>query len=588
MKRQTLVNGLLTFTAVSFMTGCVDDKYDLSDIDTTSRFTVNNLTVPVNLSEIKLENVINLDDNDNITVENGEYVIKKEGLISPTEFNLEGVHVNAPDISSTSIHIGLDGLPVAPGSFISAPVDLGPINIGSSDLVGYDFSMHNVDAALELLDNINTSDISVKVVLTVLPEGIASGSNSIKFENLELQLPWGLSNVSGVTGYDKNTGKVIIPELPVGSNGEAVITIVAGGLELNEKGVIKQHELPITGQVGVLGGQIKLSVQNITLPNSLDIAVNYEASGFDVESFSGNINYKMADINIAPISLSDLPDFLDNPETNLFIANPEITIDVNNPVAKYRDLLGQGKLTLTSTFKNGVSIARSSEDFKLIDHNGDGMCKIILTPNVIEGEQDMYAFPELGYVLTYYEKDTAGISLGWGLPESISVGIEDLVFKGHVNNFPLSNIGSASGDYSFKAPLGFEYGSTVIYETTEGDWGSEDLEKVNIRTINLTADCSTDLPVSINLSIVPVDKQGNVIDVNEDNIGFEVPAYANKETVTLKISAKNGGTISGFDGVKFKATIKQNSNNTEALGPNLTLKLDDIRVTVDGYYETDF
>ena len=47
MNRQFLVNGLLSITAVSMMTGCVDDKYDLNDIDTTSRFTVDNLTVPI-------------------------------------------------------------------------------------------------------------------------------------------------------------------------------------------------------------------------------------------------------------------------------------------------------------------------------------------------------------------------------------------------------------------------------------------------------------------------------------------------------------------------------------------------------------
>lgn len=587
MKRQTLVKGLLYLTAVSFMTGCVDDKYDLKNIDTTSRFTVNNLTVPVNLSEIKLENVINLDDNENISVENGEYVIKKGGSIAPTEFNLEGIHVNAPNISPTSIHVGLGGLPIAPGTHISAPAELGPINMGSSDLVGYNFSMRNVDESLKLLDNIKTSTIGLKVVLTI-PEELVTANNSFIFENLELLIPWGLTGVKGVSDYDKTTGKVIISKLQVDSNGQAVIPITADGLELNEKGEIKNRELSISGEVGILGGWIKLSVQNITLPNSLDIAVNYELTGFDVESFSGNINYNMDDIKIAPISLSDLPDFLDSPETNLFIANPEISVDIENPVAKY-GLIGKGKITLTSAFKNGVSIARSSETFKLEDHDADGICKIILTPNVIDGQQDMYAFPELGYVLTYYEKDPSGISLGWGLPESISVGIEDIRFEGHVDNFPLSNIGSASGDYSFKAPLGFGYGSTVFYETTEGDWGSEDLEKVNIKTIDLTAVCSTDIPVSIKLSIEPVDKQGNVIAVNENNLGFEVPAYADKEKVTLKISAKNDGTISGFDGVKFKATIEQNDqNNTEALGPNLTIKLDDIRVTVDGYYETEF
>ncbi len=586
MKRQTLVNGLLSITAVTLMTGCVDDKYDLTDIDTTSRFTVNNLTVPVNLSEIKLKNVINLDDNENITVENGEYVLAKGGSIAPTEFNIARVHVTAPTITPTKIEIGLSGLPVAPGTYIPYLIDLGTINIAQSDLVGYEFKMQNVDKSLECLKNIKTSPIEVKVVLTV-PDGLASSENRITFDKLELQLPWGLEDVTGVAEYNKSNGKATVTGVQVGADGKAVVNISASGLELNEKGEIKNRELAISGQVGVLGGQLHLSVQNVTLPNSLDIAVNYEVSAFDVEKFSGKINYDMDNINIAPISLNDLPDFLDSPETNLFIANPEITIDVNNPVAQY-GLEGKGKITLISTFKNGKSIPRTSEVFNLIDHDGDGKCKIILTPNVVAGQEDMYAFPDLGYVLTYYEKDPAGIGLGWGLPKSIAVEIGDLNFAGEVMDFPLSNIGSASGNYSFNAPLGFEYGSKVFYETTEADWGSEDLEKVNIKTINITANCTTDLPVGIKLSVVPVDKNGNVIAVEEDSRGFDVPAYANGAPVTLKIAAKNGGTISGFDGVRFKATIAQmHHENTEALGPDQLIKLEDLRVTVDGYYEKE-
>ncbi len=598
MKRQTLMNGLLSLTVVSVMTACVDDKYDLTDIDTTSRFTVDNLTVPVNLSEIKLENVINLDDNENISVENGEYVIKKGGSIAPTDFNINGVHINAPNIDATSINVGLGGLPVAPGTFIPAKVDLGPISFNASDLVGYEFKVQNVDKALVWLKDIKTSPIEVKVILSI-PAELIGTDNKISFEDLELQLPWGLLDVKGVAGYDTSTGKVTLPPLPVGANGKAELTISAGGMELNEQGKIKDGVLSVAGQVGVLGGKIKLSLQNVTLPSDLNIGVNYEVSGFDVNSFSGQIDYKMDDISIAPIKLNDLPEFLNDPLTNIFISNPSISIDVNNPIAKYGQgvdgLVGEGQLTLTSTFKNGKSVGRTSDVFKLIDPDGDGVNKIILTPNVVEGEADMYEFKDLGYVLTYYPYNPAAISYGWGLPETIAVSIEGLKFFGSVTDFPLKNIGSASGDYSFTAPLGFGDGTTIFYETTENGWSSDDLDKVNIQTIHLKADCSTDLPVSIKVKVVPVDKDGKEIAVREDYLHFSVPANAQNEPVSLVIEAKDGSTISGFDGVRFFATIGQNSpegglvgGDTNPLGPNLHLKLNDLRVTVDGYYETDF
>lgn len=592
MNRVFLISGLLPLTAVSLLTGCVDDKYDLSNIDTTSRFTVDNLTVPVNLSEIKLEKVIKLDDNDNISVENGEYAIKKSGSIAPTEFKISGVHVNAPQIAPTSIHVGLNGLPIAPGTFIPGAMDFGPIAIQPSDLVGYEFNMQNIDKALLALKNIKTTPIEVKVVLTV-PDGLAASGNNIMFENLELQLPWGLTEVSGVTSYDPSTGKVKVSSLPVGSNGHAVLAITAKGLELNEKGEIKNQRLAVSGQVGVIDGEIKLAVQDITLPASLDISVSYQVSAFDVESFSGSIDYNMDDISIAPISLSDLPDFLDNPNTNIILANPEITVEITNPVAKY-GLVGKGRLSLSSDFNDGFTETRRSDIFTLTDRDGDGSCRIVFATQDKNGEKDLCLFTGLGYVLTRLPENPAGISWGWGLPKSIAVAIEDLGFAGEVRDFPLGNIGSAAGDYEFNAPLGFESGTTVFYETTESGWSSEDLDKVNIKTIHLSGKCSTDLPVGIKLSVVPVDKDGNDIPVNEDSMGFMVPANASGEPVSLTIESKNGGTISGFDGIRFVAVISQNgpefpsTGDTEALGPDMQIKLDDLRVTVDGYYETDF
>lgn len=592
MKRQTLVNGLLSLTVFSFMTGCVDDKYDLSNIDTTSRFIVDDLTVPINLSEIKLDKVIKL-NNENISVEDGTYAIKKDGAIAPTEFTIGGVQVNAPQIAPSSVYVGMNGLSVPPGTFIPGNVELGPISIQPSDLVGYEFRMENIDKALLVLNNIKTTPIEIKVELKV-PEVLATEGNKITFENLELQLPWGLTGVSGVSSYDPATGKVTVAQLMVGSNGKAILPISADGLELNEKGEVKNQELAISGKVGVMSGQIRLSVQNVTMPESLDIDVNYTVSSFDIESFSGKIDYNMDDINIAPISLNDLPDFLNDPMTNIIIANPQINVKIKNPVAKY-GLTGHGRLTLSSKFKEGNPISRSSDVFNLTDSDGDGICNLTFAPEASEGDPNVCAFPGLGYVLTVLDPNPSFISGGQGLPESISVLIEDLNFAGDVEDFPLSNIGSAEGDYTFNAPLGFENGSTVFYETTEDGWSSDDLDKVNIKTINLVAKCSTDLPVSLQLSVEPVDKSGKVISIIENSKAFDVPANAKDQIVTLTIKAKEGTTITNFDGIKFTAIIGQHSpwypdggGTTEALGPDLLIKLDDLRVTVDGYYETDF
>lgn len=571
MKRQSLVKGLLALTVVSVMTGCVDDKYDLTDIDTTSRFTVDNLTVPVNLSEIKLKNVVNLDDNDlieKVVIDGKEcYSIVKGGEIAKTEFSLNPIHVESPSLNPSIFNVPLPG----GGSTVSGEgVELPAINFPDIPLQDYNFDMHNVDKALLELKNIKTSaPLQIEVALSI-PQGLTGSNNYIAFQNLEIQLPWGLE--TNQEGYDQESGLLSISELPVESDGMARLKFAATGLDLLGQGKVEAQELNINGKVGIKKGQIKIIVNDVTLPANLEIRADYSVSAFEVAYFSGKINYNMEGIDIAPIELNDLPDFLDSPETKLYIANPQILVNITNPVGKY-NLVGKGKIILTSDF-NGTPVDYSSGEF------------------TINEEQTKLAFctPKEGYSDVQFDALRDVLANGnSGLPKNIEVKIDDINFAGDVTDFPLGDLGTAEGSYEFNAPLGFGKDSVVIYETTEGDWGSDDLEKVNIKVINLSAECTTNLPVGITLSIVPVDRNGNVIEVNEDNAGFEVPAYADKSPVTLKIAAKNGGTISGFDGVKFRAIVDQRSeNNTEALGPDQQIKLDNIRVTVDGYYETDF
>ncbi len=567
INRQTLIKGVLSLATVSLATACVDDKYDLTDIDTTSRFTVDNLTVPVNVSEIKLENVISLDDNENISkieiAGQEAYAISKGGSIETSEFSINGVHVNSLDIQPSHISVNM---PSVPGFVVE---DL-PLDLPETPLQKYEFKMENVDPALKVLNDIKTlNPIDVKVVLSV-PQDLVNGECKVSFRNLVIQLPWGL--MTDAEGYNNKTGVINIAELPVEPDGTAVINLVADGLALEDKGTVENGELGISGNVGVISGQIVMTLKNVTIPANVNIDANYFVSSFNLASFSGIINYQMNGIDIAPISLSGLPDFLDSPDTEIIIADPQILISINNPVGKY-GLKGKGVINLTSNFKGGVSDSHPSETFTM------------------EGEHSNLAFctAKEGYVLVPFDelREILTSNQVGGLPESISVNIQNIVFAGDVEDFPLGNIGKADGTYDFIAPLGFGAGSKVIYETSVDGWGSDDLDDVNISKIHLKASCSTNLPVGVHLSIYPIDKNGNVIPTKEES-SLSVEPNSDKTPVTLSLEGANG-PIHGFDGVKFKAIVSQDTaNNTEALGPDLFIKLDDIRVTVDGYYETDF
>lgn len=576
-----MLKGCMPLAALAVATSCVDDKYDLTDIDTTSRITVNNLTVPVNLQSILLDDVLDIDDTDLIITTTDAagrkiYALQQGGDINTSDFSISGIHVHAPTIPST--HKDID-IPL--GTLSSLGVTTVPeTTLPSIALTGipeqtYDLKLQNVDAALVNLDNIKTSaPITVEVILQI-NASIMSG-NKVSFKNLEVKMPWGLMTEStdGVS-YDPETGLLSVSELQVDASGKATFSFNATGLDLMGKGNLENHNLNISGNVGIESGEIEMTVTNIAIPSTLNLNIDYKVSSFDIKSFTGDIDYKMDDINIDPISLNDLPDFLDSPETEIRIANPTINVKVNNPVGEY-GLEGYGQILLSSNFDNGYVTNAESDQFTISTSGAS-----LSFGNPTDGYDTFVDFPGLGDIL-------ANQNVG-GLPKSITVKLENLQFKGHAVDFPIGTIGKAQGDYQFTAPLGFASPSRVIYETEEAGWNSKDLDNVNIEYINLTAECYTPtLPVAIQLSVVPIDKYGNVIAVTEDSGNFEVPAYCTGREVSLRIQGKNG-PIRNFDGIRFRAVISQDQqDNTDAIGPDLSIELRNIHVTVDGYYETDF
>lgn len=105
MKSHVLLLGLTTALATGFVS-CVDNDYDLSDIDTTTRLTVNDLVVPVNIDEVELGDIITYDDDSRIkVVEIGGkrfYALTETGTFSSDKIHINNVTANAPVLAPTT------------------------------------------------------------------------------------------------------------------------------------------------------------------------------------------------------------------------------------------------------------------------------------------------------------------------------------------------------------------------------------------------------------------------------------------------------------------------------------------------------
>ena len=75
MKRHFYLCAML-FVGLAPFAGCIDNDIDLENIDTTAEVKVVDLTVPLNLDEIKLSSVISLDEGSKIKEINGALLYK--------------------------------------------------------------------------------------------------------------------------------------------------------------------------------------------------------------------------------------------------------------------------------------------------------------------------------------------------------------------------------------------------------------------------------------------------------------------------------------------------------------------------------
>ena len=103
------------------LTGCIDNGYDLTDIDTTSEIKVNDLTLPVNLAPVTLSDIIAVGENEDDKVKevtiNGKtfYAVEETGSFSSDPLRIDPSAALDP-IYPTSAEFELTGPAGAKGS----------------------------------------------------------------------------------------------------------------------------------------------------------------------------------------------------------------------------------------------------------------------------------------------------------------------------------------------------------------------------------------------------------------------------------------------------------------------------------------
>ena len=581
--KHVLTVGAFPLVALVSLSGCIDNNYDLSDIDTTSEFKIKDLIVPINIDPITMGDIFDIKEGDKIQVVtiNGQtfYAINEKGSFRSDPVEIPQFSASAPSLTPVTIPFSTGRVSMGAGDAISIPLP-GEVRKTLSYNVG------NVHEAIQRLNEIfiDRATFIIRFAVADVPSGV-----SLSLDNVALTIPKGLDidGASPAGSYSYYDGRYSVSHLPL-VDGVGEISVSVSKINLEANGCyINNGSFNLTSGFNIEKGDLVVSADTevTALPTEIAVNVNYSIPEINVKAVSGTIEYTFdgSGLGIAPIDLTDIPDFLAGDDTDLILASPQIYLSVNNPMANFGWDYVSG-FDLTAVRGNGSSKVYSLDSGKI----GVGHSKPLgaryeyrLSPDL---RADQIYLPE-GYSNPEHELfSTLGEVLsGDGLPERIEVDlVNPHILKQTVTKFLLgTQFPSLEGDWEFIAPLAFTANdgveSKIVYTHTASGWGGEDLDALTIKILEVSMTVDNNLPLDANLTGYPIDANGNQIrDVTIE--GAVIPANAKDHDVTLYIT----GEIQHLDGITFSALVRPSSDNP--LAPSQTLTLNNIRAKVSGNY----
>ena len=582
------------------LTGCIDDKYDLSDIDTTSEFKINNLVLPVNLDPVTLDDIITVEEGDQlkkVTI-NGKtfYAVEQSGTFESDDIEVNRFAAEPSPLNANEVTFTLSSK--APANRNGRKADGNFKEYFNLEKVyePLEYEANDIDPSVRGLSYMYFTNVDFILNIRALnPDNLSS-----TLENVGIILPKGLKitdvKANGYTfnptDYRASEGLLTIKNINIVDNA-ADIVITANAIDLSyypsafrfnaDKNV---GEFNLDSEFSIKEGcRLVMSgaaQQLASLGDELKYSVNYGISRLEATSILGEIQYNLegTGLNLDPISLDNLPEFLADDQTNLIITNPQIYLNLNNPVGQY-GLSYQSSINISAFRTNSTEEFPLGTDIKVAGKEGSFNYMLASDPNAVEDIPAEYAgglnkisYNRLGYILS-----------GQGLPNSLDLKLVNPMIPCQKLTEPFelgTKIPGMKGSYCFLAPLALDGDSRIVYTKTKDGWWSEDLADLTITELMLNATVSSTIPMSASLAVYPLDKDGHRIQGLEI-IPVEIQANEPGKNLTFLIK----GEIRNLDGVFITATVYPDGSK-ETLTPTQTITLENIKVTVSGNYTKKF
>ena len=585
-------NLLLGAMSGVLLTGCIDDKYDLSDIDTTSQFKITDLVLPLNLDPVLLSDIIKIEEGEKLTevTINGNtfYAVEQSG-----SFYSEGIKINAftayPDpMEKEQAVFRPAGTPRAAKKKVPGVVSYFELESPVTEELKYNAT--GIDGSLRDLSKINFNEVLFTISISTKS---VSSEVKTKLTDVKLHLPEGLGVTYVKAGeisfspevYNPADGTVEIDGFDIKDNA-AVITIAAtsidfkdykvnpfaydaftntGAFHLNSMFTMEEGRLQVEGPADEMAALQEISYD-----------VVYSLGTITATSIRGDIEYNLegTGLEINPVDLTDIPGFLEDPETDLILNNPQIYLKLMNPIGKY-GLSYQSGLDIMA-HRNGDYKTFNGPEIKVPAEEGTFNFLLAQQPDKVVNIPSDYAnditrttYNNLSYILS-----------GEGLPKTLDINLVNPMIPRQTvtSDFQLGqNITGMSGDYMFLAPLSLREGSRIV-KSIDG-WWSEDLSDLHIDYLTIKADATNGLPTGVILNLYAIDREGNRISTEGS---LKLDENAVDSPIEITVQKLEGVPFDNLDGIRLYVIAGNNSGAT--LSPTQTITLENIKAKVTGNY----
>jgi hypothetical protein len=538
---------ITVFITCISLTSCIDKDYDLSDIDTNARFSVNDLVIPINLDEIELDGILDLKDNSKIKKDGDGYAFFEEGDFTSNSIVVKSFTTSGSKYqTSKSVRLISDNPSASPKRASVNRLTLAHADIKNSTAIN--ISTADVDSSIISIDGIDTE---MDINITLLFGGLTSYIKKVDIKDLEVQLLKGLYNMKTNIGrYDPETGMLDIGDIQTTTEHNLELNLHITKVDAKKIGITKEKGVyylndsvsVISGQIVVYQDQIKGSTLPV-LPTYVDYTLSADISPCIVKSFSGRIKYNIAGINIDPINLTDIPDILSQKGTNIILENPQIYISVNNPLYQYYKLYAQTGLMIkgneTCQTTNGAIVLDQAENLFVLSPYNPSTTKY-------KGYNNAHhvMLPNLGEVLS-----------GNKIPTQVDIKLlSPMIPEQNVTSFLLGEtIPPVKGKWMLYAPLNLTTSSTIKYSKTWDNWQDKDLDGLTVEKAQISATITSDVPLTLDVSFTLLGRKGEMsgkaslaADTKDKVIVIPLTGTSVSEIygLTIDVTTRGGGLIS--------------------------------------------